>query len=167
LKHVEEIEGLVPKKKKLYQKWLSTKRYEDKRAYLEINRQTRRIITAEKNEMWDRKCQEINAYIGGRKCTEAWKFIKKFRKKKKESVHLQMIPTDRWVQYYQDLLKQNRPEYKGTKNISPTQTDEETVEVSEGRVWKAVRELKNRKSCGPEGVYAELLKHGTYKLIKC
>jgi len=28
-----------------------------------------------------------------------------------------------------------------------------------------VRELKNGKSCGPEGVYAEMLKHGTEKLI--
>jgi hypothetical protein len=50
------------KKKKLCQKWLNTKRYEDKQAYLEIKRQTRRIIIAEKNKMWDRKCQEINTY---------------------------------------------------------------------------------------------------------
>ena len=28
-----------------------------------------------------------------------------------------------------------------------------------------MRELKNGKSCGPEGVYAEMLKHGTEKLI--
>jgi len=56
----EEIEDLVGKKKELYQKWLNTKRYEDKQAYLEIKRKTRRIIIAEKNEMWDRKCQEIN-----------------------------------------------------------------------------------------------------------
>jgi hypothetical protein len=71
----EEIKGLIEKRKKLYQKWVNTKRYEDKQAYLEIKRQTRRIIIAEENEMWDRKCQEINTYIGGRMCTEAWKFI--------------------------------------------------------------------------------------------
>jgi len=40
-----------------------------------MKRQRRGIIRAEKNEMWDRKCQEINMYIGGRKCTEAWEFI--------------------------------------------------------------------------------------------
>ena len=40
----EETEGLVAKKKKLYQKWLNTKRYEDKHVYLEIKRQTRGII---------------------------------------------------------------------------------------------------------------------------
>jgi hypothetical protein len=33
----------------------------------------------------------------------------------------------------------------------------------EERVRKAVRELKNGKSCGPEGVYVEMLKHGTDK----
>jgi len=77
-----------------------------------------------------------------------------------------MIPTDRWVQYYQDLLTANRLEYEGKKNISPTQMDGETVEVSEERVRKVVRELKNGKSCGSEGVHVEMLKHGTDKLIK-
>ena len=81
-------------------------------------------------------------------------------------IPIQMIPIDRWVQYYQDLLTENRPEYKGNKNISLAQMDGEIVEVSEERVRKAVRELKNGKSCGPEGVYTEMLKHGTDKLIK-
>jgi len=53
-----------------------------------------------------------------------------------------MIPTDRWVQYYQVLHTENRPEYE---NISPTQMDGETVEISEARVRNAVRELKNGK----------------------
>ena len=69
------------------------------------------------------------------------------------------------VQYYQNLLTENRPEFEGTKNITPILMDGEKVEVSEERVRKAVRELKNGKSCGPEGVYAEMLKHGTDKLI--
>ena len=50
-------------------------------------------------------------------------------------------------------------------SITPIQMDGEKVEVNEERVRKAVRELKNGKSCGPEGVYAEMLKHGTDKLI--
>jgi hypothetical protein len=161
----EEIEDLIDQKKKQYQKWLNTKRQEDKQVCLETKRQARRIIIAEKNEMWDRKCQEINTYIGGRKCTEARKFIKNIRKSEKRSVHLQMIPIDRWVQYYQDLLIENRPEDEGTKNITHKQIGGEIVEVREERVRKAVRELKNGKSCGPEGVYAEMLKHGTDKLI--
>jgi hypothetical protein len=58
-----------------------------------------------------------------------------------------VIPIDRWVQYYQDLLTENRPEYEGTKNISPTQTDGEIREVSEEKLRKAVRNKKNGKSC--------------------
>jgi hypothetical protein len=77
-----------------------------------------------------------------------------------------MTPIDRWVQYYQDGLTENRPEYEGNKNISPTQTDGEIVEVSEEKVRKALRELKNGKSRGSEGVYAKLLEHGTDKVIK-
>jgi hypothetical protein len=68
--------------------------------------------------------------------------MKKIRTSEKESVHLQMVPIDRWVQYYQDLLTENRPEYEGTKNISPTQTDGEIVEVSEERVRNVVKKLK-------------------------
>jgi len=79
--------------------------------------------------MWDRKCQEINMYIGGKKCIEAWKIIKKVKTAEKESVHLQLIPIDRWVQYYPNLLTENRPEYEGT--ITPIQMDREIVEVSE------------------------------------
>jgi len=66
---------------------LSIKRYEDRHAHLEIKTQTRRIIRSEKNEMWDRKCQEINTYRGGRKCTVACKFIKRVKTSGKESVH--------------------------------------------------------------------------------
>jgi hypothetical protein len=43
--------------------------------------------------------------------------------------------------------------------------DGERVEVSEERVRKAVRGIKNGEACGPEGVYVEMLKHGTDKLI--
>ena len=50
--------------------------------------------------------------------------------------------------------------------MAPAQMDGETVEVSEKMMRKAVREIKNGKSCGPEGVYAEMLKHRTDKLTK-
>jgi hypothetical protein len=58
----DEIEGLI-EEKNTYQKWLNTRRYEDKQGYLEIKRHTRRIIIAKNSKMWDRKCQEIITYI--------------------------------------------------------------------------------------------------------
>jgi hypothetical protein len=47
-----------------------------------------------------------------------------------------------------------------------TYTDERRNNRSEERVRKAVIGVKNGKSCRPEGVYAEMLEHGTDKLIK-
>ena len=66
----KNLKVLQQKRKELYQKWLNAKIHEDKQTYLEIKRQARGKIRAEKNEMWDRKCQEINTYryIGGGKC---------------------------------------------------------------------------------------------------
>jgi hypothetical protein len=61
-----------------------------------------------------------------------------------------MIPIDRWVQHYQNLLTENRPEYERTKNITPMQMDGGIGELSEERVRKALREIKNGKSCETE-----------------
>ena len=47
-----------------------------------------------------------------------------------------MIPIDKWVQYYQNLLTENRPEYEGTTSITLIQMDGERVEVSKERVRK-------------------------------
>jgi len=44
--------------------------------------------------------------------------------------------------------------------------DGEIAGVSEERVRNVVRDLQNGKSCEPEVVYVEMLKHGTDKLIK-
>lgn len=159
-----EIEQLIQQKKQAYLKWLTTKDQEDKQAYDNIKRETRQKINHSKNEMWDRKCQEIETYIGGRKCTEAWEFIKKVKKTRSEKVTLQNISQKQWKEHYEHLLQEERPQY--IWNSIPINIQGETVDIDETTIRKAINELKNGKSCGPEGVYAELLKSGTGKLIK-
>ncbi|XP_050506239.1 craniofacial development protein 2-like [Diabrotica virgifera virgifera] len=66
----KEIEALVEEKKQAYIRWLSSKQQKDRDEYLELKRITRRTTVKAKREMWDKKCQEINTYLGGRKCTE-------------------------------------------------------------------------------------------------
>jgi hypothetical protein len=63
------------------------------------------------------------------------------------------------------------PTYKKSTRLRRNQkcltyTDERRNSRSEESVRKAVGELKNGKSCEPEGVYAKMLNHGTDKLIK-
>ncbi|KAF2903380.1 hypothetical protein ILUMI_02803 [Ignelater luminosus] len=71
----EEMEILLEEKKRLYQKWIYSRREGDRMSYVEKKHKVRRTITAAKNNMWDTKCQEINTYILERS-TEAWKAIK-------------------------------------------------------------------------------------------
>ncbi|XP_044745272.1 uncharacterized protein LOC123307119 [Coccinella septempunctata] len=68
------------------------------------------------------------------------------------------------VDYYKKLLTEDRQEYINEPTTERIGIQGETIEVTEDMVKKAMRGLKNGRACGPEGIYAELLKHGTEKL---
>jgi len=57
------LENHKTAKQEAHQKWLHTKSAENKNT----------------NEMWERKCAEINAYSGETQSSEAWKLIKTLR----------------------------------------------------------------------------------------
>lgn len=44
--------------------------------------------------MWDKKYQEINTYVGGKKSTETWKFVKKSEIRGKQE-HKYTVNTNR------------------------------------------------------------------------
>ena len=37
------------------------------------------MVTNYRNEFWDKKCLEIQSYLGSKKSLESWKFIKNIR----------------------------------------------------------------------------------------
>lgn len=57
----------------------------------------RRTVNMEKNNVWDRKYTEVNTYIGGRKCTEVWRFIKLVKTERQKTALLQVISPSQWV----------------------------------------------------------------------
>ncbi|KAF2891632.1 hypothetical protein ILUMI_14541, partial [Ignelater luminosus] len=120
------MDELIEGKKKLYQKWLNTKDQEDYRKFSEIKRETKRKIIESKRETWDKKRQEIETYIGGRKCSEVWKFINKVKTNETPRSPLQLIPVREWVKTYEDLLTEQKPEYT---QITPTKIRVEGEEI--------------------------------------
>ena len=62
--------------------------------------------------MWYKKFIEINTYLGGRKSSETWKFIKAIKYNEKNRTDVQIIATTKWVRHYEQLLQENRDEYK-------------------------------------------------------
>lgn len=141
---------------------MSTKNQSNKEGYDKIKRKVRRAINFNRNETWDKKCKEIDTYIGGRKCSEVWKFIKSIKTTGKEKETIQVIPENKWIKHYQELLTENRPKYR--EESIPINVIGERVEIKKNEVVEHSKKLKNGKSCGPEGIYAELVKNGTAKL---
>jgi hypothetical protein len=66
-------------RKQLFLKWLSTKDYNDKVQYKKAQEKIRKMVTNHRNEYCDKKCLEIQSYLGSKKGSESWKFIKNIR----------------------------------------------------------------------------------------
>ncbi|XP_030759068.1 uncharacterized protein LOC115884584 [Sitophilus oryzae] len=156
---------LVEEKKILYFKWLNSKSELDKRTYNDKKNEVRRMVKEEKNKVWDGKCKEINTYIGGRRNTEVWRFIKTTTTENQESALIEIITNKEWVKYYSKLLSENRPEYQEPPQPEINIEGEE-IYVDTNKIKTAIMSLKNGRACGPVGpVYAELIKSGSKKLF--
>ena len=59
----EEIEKERQNKEQLFFKWLSTKDNNDKVQYKKAQAKIR-MVTNYRNEFWDKKCLEIQSYLG-------------------------------------------------------------------------------------------------------
>ena len=75
-----EVKQLVKKKNKADETWLHTNTAENRKIYAQCNRVLKRTITERKNETREKKCEEVNGYMGGTRVAEAWKTIKNVRK---------------------------------------------------------------------------------------
>lgn len=158
----KDIERLVQRKKEAYIRWISSKKEEDRQIYRACRKDTKKSVLEKKEKSWDKKCREIETYIGGRRCTEAWKFLRDFRREVNDS--WQGISAKKWEQYYKTLLTETRNEFQAN-NINVDQLGQpillelETVKI-------ATKKLKNHRAGGPGGIPAELIKNGTDKLLR-
>lgn len=71
----EEIKDLIKHEKKAYLNWLSTKQQGDKEVYKENRTATIQAVIAAERNLCDKKCQQINTHIGGRKYTETYRSL--------------------------------------------------------------------------------------------
>jgi hypothetical protein len=108
-----EVEELIQEKQSKYEEWLATHEQEDREQYMKISTEVKqRAVTRAKNDSWERKCQEIEYFIGGTKTKLSWKTIRGIRQENKNKLNIQMIKLNEWVRCYSEMLTENRHKYQ-------------------------------------------------------
>lgn len=86
---------------------------------------------------WDKNCEEIDTYLGGKKYTERWQFIRYVRSNKENNRNkIQTTLTDKWIQHYKNLVSEKIKEYETRKDeITP---EEKKAQINTYIIRKAV-----------------------------
>ena len=161
----KEVKELSQEKNRIYKKYLTQRTETNRQEYKEANKKLRQKIKCDKNNFWERKCSEINAYIGGAQATEVWQTIKGMKTNRKERFSL--IDREKWRVYYKALLTEERDIFMNTENmLSDTLTYNKPRSITVEEVKVCVQELKNGRAPGPGGIVADLIKNGGISLWK-
>ncbi|XP_044762034.1 uncharacterized protein LOC123319231 [Coccinella septempunctata] len=161
-----EIEQLVEEKKRAYEKWLGTNNVDDRRIYALCNREVKKAVIQSKNELWEKKCEEIERCMGGTRVAEAWKAIKNLRRENKESAGMSLINMEEWEKYYRTLLTEKRKDFElNNVRVEPS-TVSPVEEITVEKVREALRRSKNGKAAGPGNIPIELVKYGPDILLE-
>lgn len=157
--YTKKINELIQKKKKAYSIYLNSHKAEDRQLYIYWNREVKKEVKKSKNETWEKRCEEIDRYMGGTKVAMAWKTIGNMRKEEKQNNKFDLIDIREWEEHYKQLLTEERPQFELLyKDI---QVDNQEVDaITEDEIWKALQQSKNGKAAGPGNIPIELVKHG-------
>ncbi|XP_030765674.1 uncharacterized protein LOC115889741 [Sitophilus oryzae] len=158
----DKLEEKISEKKLNYNNWLGNPTDENWLAYKKLQKEVRQQVTEEKNSMWERKCNDIETYIGGFRSTEAWRTLKGMKANTRERWTGTISLSD-WREHYENLLIEQRPQF--LQNNEAVTITEARTNISIEEVNQALVSMKNGRALGPGGIMAEMLKYGGECLI--
>jgi len=125
-----------------------------------------RMVTNHRNEFWDKKCLEIQSYLGSKRSSESWKFIKNICSSNSGKSHLNLISADTWEKYYYKLLVEDHKEFLGKNEKLLEEGISNVIEIDSNTVKHAIMRMKTGRAAGPGDIPIELIKSGGQKLLE-
>jgi len=173
----EECKYAIEEMKNAKEKWLTKGRREkEKQEYHHKRKEAHKIIRNKKKTYTKNVIESIEEdqkHSNTRKMHQTDNQFKKgyqhtfsvIRNKKGELAMHTMEKAEIWKEYFDKLLNTEKPraliKKKGNKEISEVEVEELATED----VKKAIRNLKNNKVVGTDGIHPELIKYGGNKLL--
>jgi hypothetical protein len=124
------------------------------------------MVTNFRKELWDKKCLEIQSYLGSKRSSECWKFIKNVRVSKGGKSQLNLISADTWEKYYSKLLIEDRKEFLEKNERLNNNDIENAIEIDSKTIKQTIMRMKNGRAAGPGDIPIELIKSGGQKLLE-
>jgi len=104
-------------------------------------------------------------YLGSKKSSESWKFIRNIRVSNRGKSQLNLISADTWEKYYYRLLVEDHKEFLGQNERLLERGTGEVIEIDSNTVKQAIMRMKNGRAAGPGDIPIELIKSGGQKLL--
>jgi len=104
-------------------------------------------------------------YLGCKKSSESWKFIKNIRSSNSGKSHLNLISADTWGKHCYKLLVEDRKEFLGKKENLLEKGMGNVIEIDSNTVKHAIMRMKTGRAAGPGDIPIELIKSGGQKLL--
>ena len=154
----EELQKAILLKKESYKKWLCTKQQEDYINYKHRRALVHRLSRTAKRESWNQFVSRLERDITGAQ-RHGFKIFKNLKETTDDRAKIDVISEEEWLKYYgkllvtEDVLQTIETKHSGELNAI-TMHELETV----------LKQAKNRKAPGIDGINMELWKYGSRKL---
>lgn len=149
-----EVKQITKEKREAYLKYLRYCTPEEMQKYKTTRNRVNIEVKRIKNEYWESYTADMEHDMYGAQ-KKIWRTIRQKKQEVDEYAQVQSIPEEVWTDYFRRLYTDAMP-----LQAENNQLQEITVNITPEIVRKTIKELKNKKTPGPDEIYNELIKYG-------
>ena len=158
----EECKGAKSESRQKLKIFRSTRSEEDRQQYVQARKKYKKLLTVKKSKFKKEKMDFLNSQFGN--SATFWKELKNMGLGKRKNNTITNIDIKEWYEYFKDLFQDNSDseDINAGFHSDPSEEDHHVLnsDISKDEVRAAIKKLKVGKSCGIDGISAEMLKAG-------